>query len=328
VFISLFLWTVWGIPAVADAQEGKVIVPNVEGISQDVAAEILRTVGLHPQVVHKRGHSPIIVQQEPKPGLLVPVGTTITVSTAAPATAVVPGETQPYSQGIAASQETSSIQGHVPGVQSSVKSTSEGQATSYLPWYPKKFRSQTQPTSRVFRIENLAHPSPRNILQANSAPGTPRMSVLVSQAGWQAGWSISNGNSVPAVRSTPGTGYLLQAGPAPETPRMSILVSQEGWQAGWSTPNGNPVPTARSTPETGMTIKSTPENSVAVISVPYVIRLQQRDASEALSRIGLAAHIIERVQDTQLKAGIVLRQFPVAGSVVPVGTYVNLWVVE
>ena len=76
----------------AVAQQSNVIVPNVEGISQGIAAQILRTAGLQPQVQQSANSGTLVIRQDPRPGSLLPMGSAVLLVTdvRTPVTQVVP----------------------------------------------------------------------------------------------------------------------------------------------------------------------------------------------------------------------------------------------
>lgn len=77
----VLVWMVLFFCGVAAAQQGSVIVPNVEGISQGIAAQILRAAGLQPSVQSSNSGT-LVIRQEPHPGSLLPSGSEVVLYTA------------------------------------------------------------------------------------------------------------------------------------------------------------------------------------------------------------------------------------------------------
>ena len=77
----ILIWTVLFFCGVAAAQQNNVIVPNVEGISQGIAAQILRTAGLQPQVQQSANSGTLVIRQDPRPGSLLPMGSEVLLVT-------------------------------------------------------------------------------------------------------------------------------------------------------------------------------------------------------------------------------------------------------
>lgn len=76
--LSLVLvWAVFFFCEVGVAQQNTVIVPNVEGISQGIAAQILRAAGLQPSVQSSANSGTLVGRQEPHPGSLLPPGSEV-----------------------------------------------------------------------------------------------------------------------------------------------------------------------------------------------------------------------------------------------------------
>ncbi|PIE33483.1 hypothetical protein CSA56_11815 [candidate division KSB3 bacterium] len=202
VIICTFLLS--GLVESLEAQEGNVIVPNVEGVAQDIAAYILSTAGLQPQVTHRRGRSPLIVQQEPKAGLLVPLGTSVRISTDVlqiASTVVTSENTQQTIQVTDPPAEMPSVQQHVPVIQQVTGTTiNTNQTASYFPWYPKRFRSKQRPTVQTtVRVQSSNRQHSRSILRATSTIKQKKGSILLASDGLHKDWLFQFPKCAPGL---------------------------------------------------------------------------------------------------------------------------------
>lgn len=265
----------------AEIQRTKVVVPNVGGISQDVAAQILQTVGLKARVQHASSRSLLVVKQEPVPGTLLSVGSEVVLSTG---NIAVTTASQPTAFSV--TPEQSKVLGERPYPQQSPPISSSDRVTNstIMVWYPKQFLSQEQPQPSVFQTQARRTES-SNILRAPSSSGEA-VPLIVSTGGWREGWFAADRRAIQGSDNS-----------AANTSRVFAHSSKD-------------------------------VRGATVVPVPRVIRLPQEDARTALQKSGLSIGTIIQVENFRLKSGLVLRQFPQARSIVPVGTEVQLWVVK
>ena len=151
VIISMNFLTL--VPGIVYAQQGEVIVPNVTGIKQELAIQILRTTGLQAQIQNMSHSSDIIVQQSPQPGIYLSMGSVVTlVSTSVFKESSASWSSQQQNQittypspSFQPAQTASVYQLYqVPASQYWVGQT---QVKRYPIWYPKQFLPQQIPNS-------------------------------------------------------------------------------------------------------------------------------------------------------------------------------------
>ncbi len=307
VLIGFIMACVAGIGSVA-AQD-KVIVPNMAGIPQDVAAHQLQIAGLKPVVQFDRNRSTIVTQQRPQPGTLVPLGSEVIIDTGVITTQM---HTLTESQDASRSQ----IQGgerdrgldrpisiQAPPQQNSTRRTT---TTPALAWYPRRFLESN--TARIQNIPQTRTPSAdtSNILQARPFLYRENKPVILrSVRGWQEGWhaqgNASGGQAVSTIESAQPETNSTQEG-------RSRIFSVFGIFRSDAQPTANV--------STGMTV------------VPNVLQLQQSDAAFAINKAGLRVGGLTGIADTQARSGAVVRQSPQPRALVPVGTAVQLWVAD
>ncbi|GAK60241.1 hypothetical protein U27_00132 [Candidatus Vecturithrix granuli] len=99
----VLVWTILFFCGVAAAQQSSVIVPNVEGISQGIATQILRAAGLQSSVQSSANIGTLVVRQDPYPGSLLPSGSEVVLYTVSSTPATT---SSPASSGIAPSTPT------------------------------------------------------------------------------------------------------------------------------------------------------------------------------------------------------------------------------
>ena len=310
VLIGFIMACVAGIGSVA-AQD-KVIVPNMAGIPQDVAAHQLQIAGLKPVVQFDRNRSTIVTQQHPQPGTLVPLGSEVIIATGVITTQM---HTLTEPQGASRSQ----IQGgerdrgldrpisiQAPPQQNSTRRTT---ATPALAWYPRRFLESN--TARIQNIPQTRTPSSEtsNILQARPFLYRENKPVILrSVRGWQEGWhaqgNASGGQAVSTIESAQPENNSTQEGQEGRSRIFSVFrIFRSDAQ-----------PTANVS--TSMTV------------VPNVLQLQQSDAAFAINKAGLRVGGLTSIADMQARSGAIVRQSPQPRALVPVGAAVQLWVAD
>lgn len=291
---------------VGAAQESSnTIVPNVTGIPSDVALQILQMAGLAAKIQRGPGHSLIVDKQEPGAGALVAQGSEVllAVGNAEPEQPVEPlGVAAPErTQGVLvagseAEQTILSQQQPVTVQQPSIlyaPNVASPEVQPKMAWYPKRFLTKAQPDSSTLSLFSTQQPAGySNIFQAKPLQIFSNKNIPIIMAptfGWQHGW-------IPYAAYTPYT----------QTQSSSQAESSSA-----------------------LSIQSAPTGSVTrSVEVPAVFRLLRTDAEIAFQKAGLAIGNLTLVEDYHLRSGIVLRQFPAAKTLVPVGSKVDLWIVK
>ncbi|MBD3309339.1 PASTA domain-containing protein [candidate division KSB3 bacterium] len=338
-----------------------VVVPNVVGITIEVAAQILRTVGLQPRFQGTHDGTTLVVQQDPQPGILLTAGDEVTLMTTGGvslqgwqdggAQTPQPPSTQPLSSGASVSAATL----RNPGTGVSVTPLPSGQQTyrqvpraaQYLSSQESTFtivhQPQQLPASRYFAADmrpkkypawypkaflNQAHVSSQHQVAGQAYPQT------VVRQGYYATQGIPSGSGT----------YV--------TPYGTTDTIQSAWYAGWYAPQQGmyssssyvrPHVSTYSYSSQPMTSYSTPgyysspsytsyepqsytPTAAGSVPVPNIMRLGQDDAVIAIQKAGLAVGSITLVPEAQARRGVVIRQSPQARAIVPAGTPVHLWV--
>jgi beta-lactam-binding protein with PASTA domain len=80
VFISMLSLSAFGVTGDMQSSQHMIIVPNVEGVTLEVAAFLLRSAGLQPQLP-AAAQSAVVVRQDPRPGFRLAPGSSVVLST-------------------------------------------------------------------------------------------------------------------------------------------------------------------------------------------------------------------------------------------------------
>ncbi len=304
-----------------NTEQNTVIVPNVEGITLEVAAQILRTVGLQSRFQNSSSPSAIVVRQDPRPGFSLPTGGEVVLSTGA-------------ATGTSQESTGSRTLQYIPSAssQSGVPVMNTGTNVYVAP------RQITQQSSRV-----LAYQSPQGgqsqILYQPPQPRISRYLVAETKPRFYPGW-------YPRQFLTPVSPQELGSRLQSESMRIAIQpqVNPQAPVSPYFVPDTEPQVYPLWYPEVFLpqdrsqdsVILSQPEeqqwlgvfevSSTHAVPVPNLLRLRQEDANSAINKAGLALGNVTRVQSSQVRPGIVVKQSPQARAIVPAGTKVDLWI--
>ncbi len=337
VFVCFF-----GITEGIHAQQGNVIVPNMEGIPVEVAAQVLRTTGLQPRIQGTLKASAIVIRQNPRPGFALAAGSEVILVTSAVSTATVPEGrgSRPLPQSWAQSSGSRGMRSVTTVGSSGGTEVSVPPPTSSSQRYPTT--TYQAPQEDEFTIFNQPQQTPSSkYLLADTRPKKyppwyPKefLTQHSSQNMAAQPQAQDTGNQVQTL-SQSSEGSSISVGP----------MSQ--WYAGWyypeewasqrndSTSNVQVQSNvqAQSSIQTQPTASSgqdvspqTQTSGTDIVLVPNLMRLRQQDALFAIHKAGLSVGRITRAQNSQWGVGLIMRQSPRARTIVPAGTRVDLWV--
>lgn len=315
-------------------QQQTVVVPNVEGISLELAAHMLQNVGLQaegrPAVL-----TSLVTRQYPRPGFEVYEGTVVTLFTE--------GQVSPQTQNI--DPGTSSVAALSPepriGIQSiqqqsyySTQNPSLGGGTgvTVIPLDSAAIQGQLRVQSTTMQ--------PLNTSTIFYEPIQPRVSPYFVQSQTQRfypAWypkelipsSASSTQGVMMIQTQPinceqcysayGIGGIPVYQPTATVSGSSSIQRYprviQGGAGALSIDSG-------ATTRVGL-IETTTSPAVPV---PNVVRLHQQYAISALTRAGLFPGPILLVDSDQVRSGYVVQQSPQARQLVHSGTRVQLWI--
>lgn len=310
-----------------------VVVPNVEGISLELAGQMLRSAGLQPQGA-SAALDAVVTRQNPRPGFQVTVGSAVVLffdnydraaATPPPQGGVssiqASGQPQPVVSQTAVAPQPAGV-GIMSGTQVMVTPTGPHAASL-------QGLSVVQGASGQF-VRPVVMYEP---VQSPVSPYFAPMQVRRAYPIWYPRQLIpSSATSASSVTSTQQQrGY---------TPQFIPAASTAAAAPGWRTP-------ATGTTAGSMTIRQYPAletgedasyyitsttrvglintTTSPAVSVPYVVRLSQQDAVAALTKAGLSAGAPKYVDSAQVRSGSVVKQSPPHRQLVPAGTQIQLW---
>ena len=310
-----------------------VVVPNVEGISLELAAYVLRNAGLQPQGM-SAALSSRVARQEPRPGFEVPTGSVVIL--------LVEGQQRTMTAGQASSTVT--LQNSRTVIQSTRPATAPqpgsvlrmgGTQVTVTPQYTSEYaniqgQSQIQTGTRQNSQQWLLYEP----LQPRATPYFVQNTTQRFYPAWYPKQFIpSSATSTPMATTQFTTGVQAVSSP------YSITVKPTTQQRMPSTASGGNVgilyyPATKSWSEGASAIQNQPATQAGLIrtstspavSVPNVARLHQQDAAAALMKAGLLTGMPTFVDSAQVRSGHVVRQLPQARQLVPAGTQIQLWI--
>ncbi len=154
LFLAFFLTV-----GIAEAQQGDIVVPNVEAITLEIATQLLQRIGLQVRIQGPSNPSTLVLRQIPRPGLPLNAGDEVLLITGVVTS--YPNTTQQHSP-ITVFQDTKDSPPHVASQRAPV-------------WYPKKFLSPTIAT----------RPEDNSITRKNKGPSVqvPKLTWFSQKAG-------------------------------------------------------------------------------------------------------------------------------------------------
>ncbi len=312
------------------AQQGSVIVPNVEGIRQEVAAQLLRIAGLQPKMQGSIDPSAVVVDQEPRPGVSLPAGSQV---------ALIAGTVLQTTESSRTLQISSSDFSGTSGITSLASGgaiITLGSGVTVMP-----LDTSSQLTSRSIVSSQSAQYGAYSQIQR--MPVTPYFLADTRLKRYPV-WYPRNHLPQAFPQDSQGTVQVRNTGQiqtfSDEDQMMSNVAPH--WYGGWYYPqawtsqrraaitgSGTTIQSTSSTIQNVQTVQiHTQQSSTGVLPVPNLMRLREADAVAAIQKAGLAVGTVTRSQDSQWPSGLVMQQSPRARAIVQAGTKVHLWVTE
>jgi beta-lactam-binding protein with PASTA domain len=343
-FFSLLVLSICslGMSGGMKTQQSPVIVPNVEGITLEIAAQTLRTVGLQPRFQSSSNLSAIVVGQHPRPGVSLPMGGEVFLSTnigTEPTQSLSTTRTLRQTPAVSTRSgitpegvSTSNIAGatvHNTGTNVSITPLQTPQQSSQVSRSPTSLSAGQstilyQPPQRAASQYFIAETKPRfypawyprrfvsqstaqSIISQTSAESVkiavqPQIQSQVTRQASISAYSVLDTEPQAYLSWYPKKFLARQ-----ESSQSQIVLSQEGQQ---------------------QKVEIVQPSTTYAVPVPNLLRLRREDALFAITKAGLSVGNISLVQSSQERAGIVLKQSPRARAIVPAGTRVDLWIVN
>lgn len=341
-FIVVFVCFL-GITEGIHAQQGNVIVPNVEGITLEVAAQLLRTTGLQPRMQGTSAPSGIVVRQYPRPGFSLAAGSEVTLSTGA-----VTIKAFPEISGSRALQQPTAPSGSrgvsnvtatgtiivTPMKNIGTETSVASQTTSPQPYQTMMYQEPQEAQFTIFHHPQQA-PANKNLLADTRPKKYPP---------WYPKEFLTQGSSQSMAARQPqaqrsGTSGQMQALPQNSGGASILVDTTPQWYVGWYYPqkwmpqsnySTSSIPAQPSTPPVQETYTQAQIQPPATgsVPVPNLMRLRQQDAISAIRKAGLSVGRITHVQNSQWGGGLIMKQSPRARAIVQAGTQVDLWVAD
>lgn len=302
-----------GMQGSIDTPQETVIVPNVKGVTLEIAAKSLQAMGLQAWFQGSSDLSAIVTRQVPQAGLELPVGgEVILLADSTVKTTLNVLDTEIPTEGVSAPSGTTTVTSRDRATNVSVSPSQTTWQTSEVLAYPAsapegKSTIFYQPPQRPISHYFVANTKPRFY----PAWYPKRFLTVVSPQG------------AASTQQAEGMTITAQPQAADQTESQSnlawhpkVFVSQEGVQ------------------ESGVLSQSDRQVGVFAVSttpavpVPNLVRLRQEDATAAIKKAGLSVGKISHMQSSQVRSGLVLQQIPRARAIVPAGTEVQLWIAE
>jgi hypothetical protein len=285
----------------------QVIVPMVEDIRAEVAIQLLERVGLQAQLQSTLPRAGYVVRQEPRPGVVLPAGGTVTLVTTA--TGV-----KPTGQTAVSTTSQRTVPGHVRRTSTTTAPATTANQAVARPNTVLAYQGQYQGGQATV----LYQPQQTAVSRYLIADPTPRF-----YPAWYPRRFITLVNNQSAGQTVVTSGQTAVAvspvQPYPATQRLYPAVSASTDAGSYTTQGVSSGQMQRVGVFTATTQPATP--------VPNVQRLLQADATRAITKAGLTPGRITRIQSA-LPSGTVVKQSPQPRTIVETGTTVNLWIAE
>ena len=308
-----------GMTGAVNPQPDTVIVPNVEGVTIEVAAKMLQTMGLQPLFRSSAGPSAIVVWQDPRPGVSLSVGGEVGLSTGTlPQTTTTTNRNTGFAVQACCRAPTRNTRVEHRNTDFTIYAYCRAPTRDIRAEYWSESLCYAFPETpqgkQVLAYSISPSGSQSQILYQPLQPPHNRYVVADTTPRFYPAWypkkflTLVNPPTASSVTQSESMRITVQA-----TVPQQIPVS----------PYGAPNAAPQAYPDSN-TPKIT--TTTSTVPIPYLVRLYQQDAITAITKAGLAIGNIIRVQSAQVGAGIVVRQSPQPRALVPAGTAVNLWV--
>lgn len=317
-----------GMQGTVNTQQNTVVVPNVKGVSLEVAAKILQTVGLQPWFHGSSNLAALVERQVPQPGFELPIGGEVILvadTTGKTTLNVLSTGTQQFTSSVSLQPEIPTTGVSIPRGTSAVTSSN---VVTYISVAPDQTTWQTS-QSLAYPVKQQGDSS--TIFYQPSQRAISRYFVADPQPRFYPAWYPKQFLTVVSPQGSTSTQPL-------DSMRITVqpqVVGQTGIQS-YLTWYPKVYVSGESSWESGILSQSDREQRIGVfavsttpaVPVPNLLWLRQGDATVAIQKAGLTVGKISRVQSSQARPGLVLQQTPRARAIVQAGTQVHLWVAE
>jgi beta-lactam-binding protein with PASTA domain len=285
-------------------------VPDVRGLTQDAAVKQLRDAGFDPSVkrvasTKKKGN---VVDQEPLPGVTALKGSAVNLSVSNGTKPVIVPSLVGLSQNDAVQQLTAL--GLVPQIQNASSSRPKGIVFAQKPPSGKEVDKGSKVTI--------------NVSSGSGGGGTTTTTTTTSTTTTTT--PSAAGVRVPNVRGLAVVAGLRRLNEAVLRPTVRYVSSSR--RAGIivaEVPAGGTI--AKRAARVRLDVSTGP-NPAAVATIPSVVGEDETAAVATLRQAGFRVVVLDRPTSDQSKNGIVVEQQPRAGSSIPRGSYVAVFVGE
>jgi len=314
---------------VVDTQQNTVIVPNVEGITLEVAAKMLRTVGLQPRFPVSLNTSAIVAQQHPHPGVELPVGGEVVLFADTPGTTSdVLGAGAQEQAPSASSRSGIPAEGvSAPGGSITITGSNTGQNAYAAP------SQRNWQTSKALAYPASPPGGQATILYRPPQPAISQYFVAETKPRFYPAWypkrflTLVSPQSSASTPQSDSMKITVQPQMQPQVIDQAETQSSLTWYPKVSVSQENSQePVSLSQPDKPQRVGVFAVSATPAVPVPSLLRLRQEDATAAIKKAGLTAGDILHVESSQVRAGIVLKQSPRARAIVPAETKVHLWI--
>ena len=291
----------------------RVAVPDVRGLTQQAAVTQLTNAGFDPAVkrVSSTKKKGIVVDQAPLPGVTALKGSTINLSVSNGRKPVVVPSVVGLTQNVAV-RKLSAL-GLVPQIQNAPSTRPKGIVFAQKPPSGKEVDKGSKVTLNVSSGPGATTPTPTT---TTTTTATTTTTTTPAAAGVR----------VPNVRGLAVVAGLRRLNEAvlrptvryvPSSRRAGIIVGE--------VPAGGTI--AKRSARVRLSVSTGP-NPAAVATVPSVVGQDETAAVSTLRQAGFRVVVLDRPTSDQSKNGVVVEQQPRAGSSIPRGSYVAIFVGE
>ena len=284
-------------------------VPNVTGLKLDQAQQQLQAAGFTSSVKHVASSRPkgIVASQTPVGGVTAVAGTTVQLLVSNGKKPVIVPSLVGQTQGAAVSQLTKL------GLKSQLQNVSSSQPVGLVVAQKPKAGTEVDKGSTV--VLNISRGAGGGTTTVHTTTTTGSTTTVTTAA--------AATSRVPRVQGLAVTAGLRRLNLRGFHPVVRYVNSSE--PAGRIVSQSPSSGTAHSASPVHVNVSNGP-NPAAPATVPKVVGQNQASAASALKDAGFKVLVLFRKTTDQTKNGVVVEQQPVAGSSIPRGSYVAIFV--
>jgi beta-lactam-binding protein with PASTA domain len=285
-------------------------VPDVTGLALKQAQTQLTAAGFKSDVKRVASSRPkgVVTEQVPVAGVTAATGTTVHLTVSNGAKPVVVPSLVGLTQGEAVTQLTK------VGLKSKLQNVASSQPVGQVvAQKPPAGKEVDKGSTVVLNVSRGTGGGTSTVTTATTATAATTVTTSAS----------ATSVSVPSVRGLAVTAGLRRLNTAGFRPVVRYVNSSQ--QAGLITAQVPSGGTARRGSRVRVSVSNGP-NPAAPVSVPSVVGQDQAAAATSLRQAGLRPLVLFRPTSDQTKVGNVIAQTPAAGSSIPRGSYVAIFV--